>query len=277
MGHRELCKRGWRTKERSVSTRTDGGSLTSTATLSFTVAVATNVFDLWTPELPTISLALLHSFFDEEQSETIFTALRGHHCWTPCPAKKAREGPAFKEHSTEIHERAEETAMTNLFFLREETSESLQSQLKSLCRPRRGLSAVLDCPYHGAEPPWVEIYTEATFWVLHLGLTKTDWRGLERICFWFVFSEEGIAQYSISSFPFQNSFGELGSTVFCNETVAMAESMTEKTRKREREEDGFMRTVSQHHFQHAGNSQLLTISCSEVCFRLSAMFWLIPT
>ncbi len=41
--------------------------------------------------------------------------------------------------------------------------------------------------------------------------------------------------------------------------------MAEKTKKREREEDGLlMRTVSQHHFQHAGNSQRLTISCSEV-------------
>ncbi|KAG0589515.1 hypothetical protein KC19_1G025800 [Ceratodon purpureus] len=43
----------------------------------------------------------------------------------------------------------------------------------------------------------------------------------------------------------------------------MAEKMTKRAKRRDRE-DGLMRTVSQHHFQHAGSSQLLTISCSEV-------------
>lgn len=41
--------------------------------------------------------------------------------------------------------------------------------------------------------------------------------------------------------------------------------MAEETKKRERDGDGLlMTTVSHHHFQHAGNSELLTISCSEI-------------
>jgi hypothetical protein len=71
----------------------------------------------------------------------------------------------------------------------------------------------------------------------------------------------------------------LGLVGFCHEVVAMAENVTKRAKKRERD-DGLMRTVSLHHFHHAGNPHRLTISCSEVsalvpasCTPASEGFW----